>query len=232
MNFDIKKFSKTQLGIWIWLMASILWIISFFFFWNSSIETEFNSAVEEWNINNQKGENNTIINEVNGWKVEVAEKIENYYKDTPSPEYLNVRNDLTKTLFWEDLIRGYFEIGNMWKYRDACSLLKNNKCNSSIWSDLNNFSRFWDKIDGWYKVIDIYRSDKQPDNWEIVYCVKYEYKLKQDLNPLPIQEIFQYRLKKREDWLEEISSRVCESKKKWDKVLKCPIETKNLYCRK
>ena len=85
-------------------------------------------------------------------------------------------------------------------------------------------------MDWWYNIIDIYKANKQPDNWEIVYCVKYEYKLKQDMSSDKIQELFQYRVKQREDWLEEITSRVCEEKIKLSRILSCSIITTNLYC--
>jgi len=224
--FDLKKFSKTQIGIWIWLLASILWIIAFF---NSSNwdKLELNSAIE----NNWSNNKNIVINKIEKWAdVKIIDKINNFYKDDVNPEYINPRNELTKNLKWKDLIKWFFEIWNKWKYRDACSLLNSNKCNSKNWSDLKMFSRFWIKLDWWYNILNIYKSKIQPENWEIVFCINYEYKLKQDMSLDKINEIFQYRIKEREDWLYEISSRVCEQKYKWSRTLPCPIKTRKLYC--
>ncbi len=231
MKFNIKKFSKTNSFVVITLIASILWIIGFFFLGNWD-NTEFNSSNVDWYINNINWNNNgTIINSVETWwEVQVVDKIINYYWETKDPEYLNIRNELTSTLYWIDLIKAYFEIWNRWFYKDACSLLKRDKCNASVGNNLNSFSKFWTKLDWGYNILDIYKSNKQPNNWEIVFCVKYEYKLKQDMSIDKIQETFQYRVLQREDWLDEITSRVCEEKSKWSRILKCPIITSNLYC--
>lgn len=231
MNFNLKKFSKTQLFIWITLLASIIWIFWPFLFSNGD-EIEFNSASEYGDINNQKWNDNIVINGVEtGWNVTIADKIMNYYPDTKNPEYLNTRDDFTSTLFWKELIEAYFELWNFWKYRETCSLFKQSKCNSSIGSDISWFSNYWNKLDWGYKILDIYLSDKVPSNWEKVYCVRYEYKLKQDMSSDKIEELFQFRVKEREDWLEEITSRVCEDKTKWNRSLNCEIQTTNYYCK-
>lgn len=230
MNFNLKKFSKTQLFIWITLLSSILWIIWFFFFSNW-VETEFNSVTKNWNINNQKWYDNIIVNTVEAWSnLTIAEKINNYYPDTKNPEYLNERDEFTSTLFWNDLIEAFFELWNFWKYREACSLLNRNTCNSSIGSNISWFLNYWKKLDWGYKILNIHLSNKVPDNWEKVFCVRYEYKLKQDMSSDKIQELFQFRVREREDWLEEITSRVCEKIIKWNKEKRCPIMTSNLYC--
>ncbi|MDQ7010132.1 MAG: hypothetical protein Q9M94_07650 [Candidatus Gracilibacteria bacterium] len=224
--FDLKKFSKTQIGIGIGLLASILGIIAFFSSGNGE-NIELNSAIENNGSNNQ----NIVINKIEeGTEIKIIDEINNFYKDDVNPEYLNPRNKLTEKLNGENLIRGFFEIGNKGKYRDACSLLNSNKCNSKNGSDLKMFSRFWIKLDGGYNILNIYKSKKQPDNGEIVYCINYEYKLKQDMNIHKINELFQYRVKKREDGAFEISSRVCEKISKGTKSLPCLIKTNNLYC--
>jgi len=60
--------------------------------------------------------------------------------------------------------------------------------------------------------------------------VEYTYTLKSDLNPQPITEFFQYRIKSRPDGAEEISARVCEKIIKDGRERPCPIITPKKYC--
>lgn len=130
------------------------------------------------------------------------------------------------------LIRNYFELWNAWRYREACDLMTKSRCNSGNGTaNLDGFSNFWERLDGWYNVLKVYKSEKQPTTGDqTVYCVEYEYKLKQDTSPYKVQEIFQYRLAKKDDGKQEITVRVCESKVKWWVQWKCPTVTPKLYC--
>ncbi|MEI6711353.1 MAG: hypothetical protein WCK88_03960 [bacterium] len=60
--------------------------------------------------------------------------------------------------------------------------------------------------------------------------MEYTYTLKSDLNPQPITEFFQYRIKSRPDGAEEISARVCEKIIKDGRERPCPIITPKKYC--
>lgn len=85
MNFNLKKFSKTQLFIWITLLASIIWIFWPFLFSNWD-EIEFNSATEHGNINNQKWNNNVVVNTIEtGWNVTITENIVNNITENKIP---------------------------------------------------------------------------------------------------------------------------------------------------
>ena len=50
------------------------------------------------------------------------------------------------------------------------------------------------------------------------------------MNPKPITEFFQYRIKSRPDGGEEISARVCEKIIKDGRERPCPIITPKKYC--
>jgi len=65
---------------------------------------------------------------------------------------------------------------------------------------------------------------------EAIYCVEYTYSLKADLNPQPVTEYFQYRIKTRPDGADEISARVCEKVIKDGRERPCPIITPKKYC--
>jgi hypothetical protein len=60
--------------------------------------------------------------------------------------------------------------------------------------------------------------------------VEYTYSLKADLNPQPVTEFFQYRVKTRPDGIDEISARVCEKIIKDGRERPCPIITPKKYC--
>lgn len=132
---------------------------------------------------------------------------------------------------WENLIKNYFTFWNLWEYKRACDLLRSDKCNSIDGRNLGLFTRFWKKLEWGYDVLDIYKPESQPYGVEeTVYCVKYEYKLKNDLSPDKIREIFQYRVAKKENWEEEITLRICESKTKWTRTLSCDKKNDSPVC--
>jgi len=84
-------------------------------------------------------------------------------------------------------------------------------------------------MNGGYQVKSITQAQEQKPT-EAIYCVEYTYTLKSDLNPQPITEFFQYRIKSRPDGAEEISARVCEKIIKDGRERPCPIITPKKYC--
>lgn len=121
----------------------------------------------------------------------------------------------------------YFATIQAGEYRIACSLLSNTICNAK--RDIFSFSQFLGKINGGYQVQSITQAKEQKPT-EAIYCIEYTYTLKSDLNPKPITEFFQYRIKSRPDGGEEISARVCEKIIKDGRERPCPIITPKKYC--
>jgi hypothetical protein len=91
------------------------------------------------------------------------------------------------------------------------------------------FSQFLNKTSGGYQVKSISLAKEQKPT-EAIYCVEYTYTLKADLNPQPVTEYFQYRIKARPDGGDEISARVCEKIVKDGRERPCPIITPKKYC--
>ena len=112
-------------------------------------------------------------------------------------------------------------------YKSACSLTSSTICNAR--RDLFAFENFLSQIDGGYTIENIYEAREQKDD-EKIYCVVYTYKLVADLNPTPITELFQYRVRMRPDGADEISARVCEKVMKDGRDRPCPIKTPKKYC--
>lgn len=139
----------------------------------------------------------------------------------------NPREVDTLRLSGKWLIEKYFGAIQSGEYRLACSLLSNTICNAK--RDIFSFSQFLGKINGGYQVKSITQASEQKPT-EAIYCVEYTYTLKSDLNPEPITEFFQYRIKSRPDGAEEISARVCEKIIKGWRERPCPIITPKKYC--
>lgn len=163
--------------------------------------------------------------------------LENYINENKNPELyskfneLNIRSDFWFTLTWTNLIESYFIFGNKSRFRESCSLLSKNLCLSASKSNLTSFSNFWNKTLNWYESIEVKYSWEKNSNNEDVYCVKYKYKLKNDLSENYITEIFNYSVWNI-NWIEQINQRYCEKVTKWNRNLKCPYKLQNYYCEK
>ncbi len=139
----------------------------------------------------------------------------------------NPRDQDTLKLSGRGLLDKYFSSIQSGEYRLACSLLSNTICNAK--RDIFSFSQFLEKMNGGYQVKSITQAQEQKPT-EAIYCVEYTYTLKSDLNPQPVSEFFQYRIKSRPDGSEEISARVCEKIVKSGRERPCPIITPKKYC--
>lgn len=126
-----------------------------------------------------------------------------------------------------DFLLSYFDSIARGDYQYACSLLSNTLCNAR--RDIYSFSQFLSKTVDGYTVKNIALASEQKVN-EAIYCVEYTYSLKADRNPIPVTEIFQYRIRQRPDGGDEISARVCEKIIKDGRERPCPIITPKKYC--
>lgn len=193
----------------------------YFFYWQKEFTQTISSEV--LNIEELRRTNN-ITNKVmpeSQWKNVII-----INRDIDVSRY-NPRDWETLNLSGKWLLEKYFYAIKNWEYRMACSLLTNTICNAK--RDIYSFSQFLDKIDWGYQVKSITQAQEQKPT-EAIYCVEYTYTLKSDLNPQPITEFFQYRIKVRPDGAEEISARVCEKIMKDGRERPCPIITPKKYC--
>lgn len=143
------------------------------------------------------------------------------------PARYNPRTVDTLQLHGRELLDKYFSSIQSADYQTACSLLSNTLCNAR--RDIYSFSQFLGKTSGGYTVKSITLASEQKPT-EAIYCVEYTYTLKADLNPQPVTEYFQYRIKGRPDGADEISARVCEKVVKDGRERPCPIITPKKYC--
>ncbi len=143
------------------------------------------------------------------------------------PSRYNPRDISTNALRGRALLDKYFSSIQTADYQTACSLLSNTICNAR--RDIYSFSQFLNKTSGGYVVKNISLAKEQKPS-EAIYCVEYSYSLKADLNPAPVTEYFQYRIKSRPDGIDEISARVCEKVIKDGRERPCPIITPKKYC--
>lgn len=146
---------------------------------------------------------------------------------TFDPNRYNPRTADTLQLRGRQLLDKYFNSIQSSDYQTACSLLSNTLCNAR--RDIYSFSQFLSKINGGYIVKNISLAAEQKPT-EAIYCVEYTYTLTADLNPKPVTEYFQYRIKTRPDGADEISARVCEKVVKDGRERPCPIITPKKYC--
>lgn len=146
---------------------------------------------------------------------------------TFDPSRYNPRTPETLQLRGRQLLDKYFSSIQAADFQTACSLLTNTLCNAR--RDIYSYSQFLSKLDGGYVVKNIVLAPEQKPT-EAIYCVEYTYSLKADLNPQPVTEYFQYRIKTRPDGADEISARVCEKIMKDGRERPCPIITPKKYC--
>lgn len=139
----------------------------------------------------------------------------------------NARSPDTLKLQWKALLDAYFAAIQKGDYTLACSLLSSGICSAR--RDVFTFSQFLNKTNGGYQIKSISLAKEQKPT-EAIYCVEYSYTLKADLNPQPVTEYFQYRIKTRPDGADEISARVCEKVVKDGRERPCPIITPKKYC--
>lgn len=143
------------------------------------------------------------------------------------PSRYNPRTVETLQLRGRQLLDKYFSSIQASDFQTACSLLSNTLCNAR--RDIYSYSQFLSKLDGGYQIKTITLAPEQKPT-EAIYCVEYTYSLKADLNPQPVTEYFQYRIKTRPDGADEISARVCEKIVKDGRERPCPIITPKKYC--
>ena len=143
------------------------------------------------------------------------------------PSRYNPRTPETQQLRGKQLLDKYFTSIQVSDYQTACSLLSNTLCNAR--RDIYSYSQFLGKLNGGYTLKNISLAPEQKPA-EAIYCVEYTYTLKADLNPQPVTEYFQYRIKTRPDGADEISARVCEKVIKDGRERPCPIITPKKYC--
>lgn len=228
MNRSQKNVSEYSDSKYLLILFTLITVVLFFIFMIYFVYGQKQFARE------------TLSSEVRN--IEEIRKTNNLTQTTPPPQSqptiqqaptnidisrYNPRDAETLKLKWKSLLERYFWAIQSGEYRLACSLLSNTICNAK--RDIFSFSQFLQKINGGYQVKSITLAQEQKPT-EAIYCVEYTYTLKSDLNPQPVTEFFQYRIKARPDGAEEISARVCEKIVKEGRERPCPIITPKKYC--
>ncbi len=226
MNSPNKQSAEYSDSKYLLILFALIFIVLFFvfliyFIYGQKQFTAETMSQEVKNIEEMRHTNNLttkpMMPPVTVWKIDTNIDMSRY----------NPRDPDTLKLSGRGLPDKYFSAVQSGEYRLACSLLSNTICNAK--RDIFSFSQFLEKINGWYQVKNITPAMEQKPT-EAIYCVEYTYTLKSDLNPRPITEFFQYRIKTRPDWSEEISARVCEKIIKDGRERPCPIITPKKYC--
>lgn len=223
-NKPMNEYSDSKYLLILFTLISIVLFFVFMIYFiygqkqfsQNTISSEIKN-IEELRRTNNLTNTKTVPNPIDSQKINSNIDISRY----------NPREIDTLKLSGKSLLEKYFSAIETGEYRLACSLLSNTICNAK--RDIFSFSQFLGKINGWYKVKSITQAREQKTT-EAIYCVEYSYTLKADLNPQPITEFFQYRIKTRPDGWEEISARVCEKIIKDGRERPCPIITPKKYC--
>lgn len=246
---DNKNTSSSSDARYIFILFALIFVVLFFAFliyfvyWqkqfiqlldNSTTSSEIPSSIESATIDSVRS----------GWKEAPTlpvEPTELAPVNTASPQpntavvvapvfdqnRYNPRTPDTVGLRGRELLNTYFSSIRSADYQTACSLLSNSLCNAR--RDIYYFSQFLSKLSDGYTLKSITLAPEQKPT-EAIYCVEYTYSLKADLNPQPVTEYFQYRIKTRPDGADEISARVCEKIVKEGRERSCPIITPKKYC--
>ncbi len=226
MNHANKSSSEYSDSKYLLILFALISIVLFFVFliyfiyWQKQFVAEKISG-EVQNIEEIRRTNN-LTNKITPPPI----TIQNINTNVDISRY-NPRDPDTLRLSGKSLLEKYFSAVKAGEYRLACSLLSNTICNAK--RDIFNFSQFLEKMNGGYQIKSITQASEQKPT-EAIYCIEYTYTLKSDLNPQPITEFFQYRIKSRPDGAEEISARVCEKIIKDGRERPCPIITPKKYC--
>jgi len=129
-----------------------------------------------------------------------------------------------------EVVQSYFELQNTLRFREACSLLEKQDCDSQNGKSIEEFSNGRSTYVNGFENITIWTPNKQPE-YEQVVCAKYSYLLKADANPKTVTEIMSFYLRNREDNEWEITTRTCEKKHKEDRGERdCPYPASVKYC--
>ncbi|MBW7955021.1 hypothetical protein H3C61_04385 [Candidatus Gracilibacteria bacterium] len=195
------------------------------------VNTEFKKYDEKLSLNKNeiiKEEKNENIDYLKANILEIKDKNDTLSNLTEFEKKFNPRLDILKNITGENLIKSFFELGNTGLYRSSCSLLSPDICLSKTKGNLSNFANFWNKTVNGYNIESIKKVVE--NNGENIYCVTYNYKLKNDLSNDYIKETFNYTTTISNGY-EQISKRFCEKITKGNRNLKCPFALKTYYCK-
>lgn len=201
--------------------------------WATVVTVPLTIALFIWWLQSGKDSNAAVqISRMNGGVVNTQSNIgkqEIYYADRADPNYENSRNENLIGLEGKELIRKWFDLIAEQDWRGACSLMSKNDCDAGNWESINAAFHFMKErtLNG-YEDPQILHAANAPLS---VWCVKYHYTMAQTGFARKIVEIMQYKLNRREDGAEEITTKLCE--KQWMEgkgETKC-VNPSVFYCR-
>lgn len=179
-----------------------------------------------WNGSSEATVNNNIRQVVNAQSTIGRQEI--YFMEHKDPNVENIRPTILGGLKGKALIQKWFDLMAEQEWTSACSLMSRNDCDISNWESVNStFSFIKEKTENGYEDAQIQHSDSAPSN---IWCVRYHYKMAQGDLSRNIIEIMQYKLSRRQDGADEISTKLCE--RQWKEGIgetKC-VHPTTYYC--
>ena len=124
----------------------------------------------------------------------------------------------------EKLVRTFLHHYNQERFKDACDIISDIKCDDRIKGSVARFGEEFEKIDGGYQNVSVKQVDI-PDFHSDVVCVEYDYRYKASTNPNLIHETMSFYLQDG-----KITYRICEEKTRDGVNIKCPILSRRDFC--
>jgi hypothetical protein len=124
----------------------------------------------------------------------------------------------------EKLVKVFLSHYNEKRFKDACDILVDTKCDDRIKASVSRFSDEFQKMKNGYQNISV-RQAEVPDFHSDIICVEYDYNYKINANPKPIHEVMSFYVKNN-----KITYRICEEKTRDGVNIGCPIRARRDFC--
>jgi len=124
----------------------------------------------------------------------------------------------------EKLVKTFLNHYNQERFKDACDIIIDTKCDDKINGSVARFGEEFGKMDGGYQNVSVKQVDL-PDFHSDVVCVGYDYRYKTSTNPNLIHETMSFYLQDG-----KITYRICEGKTRGDVDLGCPMASRKDFC--
>lgn len=124
----------------------------------------------------------------------------------------------------EKLVQVFLSSYNQKRFKDACDILVDTKCDDRIKSSVERFGEEFYKMENGYENIDIHQVDV-PDFHSDVVCVEYDYRYNESTNPNTIHETMSFYIQDG-----KITYRICENKTRDGETIGCPIKSRRDFC--
>ncbi len=124
----------------------------------------------------------------------------------------------------EKLVQTFLSEYNHKRFKDACDIIVDTKCDDRIKGSVIRFGEEFEKMDGGYQNISVHQVDV-PDFHSDIICVEYDYRYKASTNPNLIHEVMSFYVQDG-----KITYRICEGKTRDGVNIGCPIQARRDFC--